>query len=202
MDAVTGVVLSGGLSRRMGGREKALLPFGSGRLLGRVIERVAPQVGRLVLSANGDPARFAAFGLPVIPDCRPGHPGPLAGVEAAFLATEADWLLSVGVDLPFLPTDLARRLGEGRGGEVLPVVAASGGRLHPVVCLWPREALAAIRSALDAGERRLMDWFGANPHRSVAFAVPGAGPDPFFNVNHPDALIEAERSVIETACTP
>ncbi len=204
---MTGVVLAGGLSRRMQGREKALLPFGEGVLLDRTLARFAPQVTRVVLSANGDPTRFARFGLPVIPDARPDHPGPLAGVEAAFLATGADWLLSVPVDLPFLPLDLAARLGDRADArDPMPVVAAGGFGLHPVVCLWPRAALPWIRHALDAGQLRLMDWFARHPCLTVVFDQPPNGVDPFFNVNHPDALMEAARidgaSPGERPCMP
>ncbi|MBF0294659.1 MAG: molybdenum cofactor guanylyltransferase [Magnetococcales bacterium] len=204
---VTGVVLAGGLSRRMHGREKAFLPFGEGVLLDRTLARFAAQVERVVLSANGDPSRFVRFGAQVIPDPRPGHPGPLAGVEAAFLATGADWLLSVPVDLPFLPMDLGAQLGAWADRDnPQPVVAASGSRLHPVVCLWPRVVLPWIQNALDAGQPRLLDWFATHPHRIVSFDRGPHGVDPFFNVNTPDALMEAahmdDTSAGERPCMP
>ncbi|MBF0125865.1 MAG: molybdenum cofactor guanylyltransferase [Magnetococcales bacterium] len=190
-ERVVGVVLAGGLSRRMNGLDKALMPFGEGVLLSRTLKRFAPQVESVLLNANGDPARFAGFHLPVIGDARRGYPGPLAGIEAGFLSTGGEWLVSIPVDLPFLPLDLVARLVEVGMGCGLPTVAGSGGRMHPVVCLWPRSALPAIRKALDGGDLRMLAWFANHPHRTVWFDCPPGGVDPFFNVNHPEALAAA-----------
>ncbi|MEO5349559.1 MAG: molybdenum cofactor guanylyltransferase [Magnetococcus sp. YQC-3] len=191
---LTGLVLAGGLSRRMGaGVEKALLPLAGRPLLRHVLERLSPQVDRLVISANGDPARFLPFALPVVADLRNQWLGPLAGVEAAFARTDAEWLLSVAVDLPFLPTDLAEKMQEPLHtlAEPLPVVAASGGRSHFVVALWPRTALPSLTTALENGQFSLYDWFQRHPHRQVHFAAVGDAPDPFFNINRPADLQEA-----------
>ncbi|MBF0271988.1 MAG: molybdenum cofactor guanylyltransferase [Magnetococcales bacterium] len=193
MEQTVGVVLAGGRSRRMAGTEKIFLPFLNGLLLTRILERFAPQVTSVWLSANGDPDRFARFGLPVIGDVRPDHPGPLAGVEAAFLATGADWIVSVPVDVPFLPTDLLQRLQAGGLQENQSVVAASAGRIHPVVCLWPQGVLPSLSAALESGNRRLMDWLASHAHRVVDFPMRPGVPDPFFNVNDPDSLSLAEQ---------
>ncbi|MBF0262470.1 MAG: molybdenum cofactor guanylyltransferase MobA [Magnetococcales bacterium] len=202
MEGIMGVVLAGGLSKRMGGQDKAFLQFGGQTLLQRTLDRLEPQVDTLRISANGDPARFAALGLPVILDSRADHPGPMAGIESAFLASDASWVLSVPVDLPFLPLDLVERLSEAASiGGARPVMATSLGRVHPVVCLWPRTALPAIRAALDADERRLLDWFATHPHHQVDFspADPESQPDPFLNLNDPVALERAERWLVASA---
>lgn len=193
-----GVALAGGLSRRMEGREKAFLTLGKEPILHRLLLRFSPQVGEVVLSANGDAERFADTGLRVIPDARPDYPGPLAGVEAAFLALpKAEWLLSVAVDLPFLPLDLAATLwaASEEGGKKEPVTVSSARRLHPVVTLWPRSVLPDLTAYLDAGERRLMAWFDGRPHRVVDFPVPEGGPDPFLNLNRPEDLERAEAII-------
>lgn len=191
LKSVMGLVLAGGLSRRMGGREKAFLPFGDELLLTRTLRRFANQVESVLLSVNGDPARFACFDRSVVQDHRSGCLGPLAGIEAAFLATEAEWMVSVPVDLPFLPLDLVQRLSEAARVQPLPTVAFCGGRIHPVVCLWPRSALAGIQAALDADNRRMMAWFATCSHQVVEFVVESGGVDPFFNVNHPENLVAA-----------
>ncbi|MBF0418039.1 MAG: molybdenum cofactor guanylyltransferase MobA [Magnetococcales bacterium] len=196
MEGIMGVVLAGGLSRRMGGQDKAFLRFGGQTFLQRTLERLEHQVDTLRISANGDPSRFAMFGLPVIGDSRPDQLGPLSGIESVFMNTETSWVLSVPVDLPFLPLDLARRLSEAASiGGAKPVMATSLGRVHPVVCLWPRTALPAIRAALDANERRLLDWFTIHAHHQVDFSPsdPQTQPDPFLNLNDPVALERAER---------
>ncbi len=193
LDSVIGLVLAGGLSRRMNGRAKAFLPFGNDCLLTRVLQRFAPQVQSVVLSANGHLDRFASFNLPIVVDVRSDYAGPLAGIEAAFLATSAAWIVSVPVDLPFMPMDLVARLSDAAKHTGLPSVAQSGERIHPVVCLWPRSALPDIQSALDAGNRRMMAWLATHPHQVVLFKVDSEGVDPFFNINYPDSLAQALR---------
>lgn len=189
---IAGGVLAGGLSRRMGGGDKCLLPLGGRPLIARVIERFAPQVGPLAINANGDPSRFAAFGLPVIADDLPGHPGPLAGILAAM-----DWAHGLGADLvatvpgdtPFLPLDLVARLQDARAGRDL-ALARSDGRDHPVVGLFATRLRVALRGHLDAGGAKVLDWaMGANP----GFAEFDGGALPFFNVNTPHDLAVAEH---------
>ncbi|NGZ05220.1 MAG: molybdenum cofactor guanylyltransferase [Magnetococcales bacterium] len=187
------VVLAGGRGQRLGGRDKALIPFLEGCLLSRIQSRVTAPVAEVVLSANGDPGRFVGFGWRVLPDLRPGHLGPLAGIEAALVDDgRREWVLSVSVDLPFLPFDWMKRLAEASGDARQPVVASSNGRLHPVVALWPRALLPVIQDALDRNNCRLMDLLHQHPPRPVEFPLLPGGVDPFFNVNDPDSLREAE----------
>ncbi|WP_275668628.1 molybdenum cofactor guanylyltransferase MobA [Crenalkalicoccus roseus] len=191
------VVLAGGLARRMGGGDKPLRLLAGRPLLDHVLARAAPQVAAVVLNANGDPARFAAYGLPVVPDGLPDHPGPLAGVLAALdwaAAHRPDlpWVLSLPGDCPFLPRDLAARLHEARAREGAPLACArSGGQAHPPVGLWPVALREALRAALLGGERKIDRW---TARHGIAHADWPAGPcDPFFNANAPEDLAEAER---------
>lgn len=184
------VILAGGLSRRMGGGDKGLRAFGAGTVLSAVRDRLAAQAGPLALNANGDPARFAALGLPVLPDPLPGHPGPLAGILAALLWAEglgAPAVLTVPGDAPFLPPDLAARLAAAGA----PAVAASGGRSHPVAGLWPVALAPVLRAALAEGRLRVGAFAEAAGARAVDFPVPPGGPDPFLNLNTPADLAAA-----------
>ena len=197
-DQVVGVVLAGGLSRRMGGGDKALLRLGGKPILDRIIERARPQVGPLVLNANGDPARFATFRLPVAADVIAGFTGPLAGVLtgldwAAANAPDCPWVASFACDAPFVPPDLVARLAaavEAEGADM--ACAASAGRSHPVFGLWPVRLRAALRQAMEVdGVRKVDLWTARYRLATVAFAADPI--DPFFNANRPEDLAEAER---------
>lgn len=197
---VIGLLLAGGLSRRMGGGDKTLRPLAGRPVLVHVIERIRPQLQRLCLNANGDPARFAAYGLPVVPDSVEGFAGPLAGVLAgldwaAQNAPECAWMVSAPTDAPFLPRDLvARLLAPCLRGEADMACAASGGQAHPVVGLWPVSARADLRHALvEEGIRKVDLWTARYRLAPVEFAVEPV--DPFFNANRPEDLAEAERLV-------
>jgi molybdenum cofactor guanylyltransferase len=196
MTDIVAVVLAGGLARRMGGGDKALLPLGGRPLLAHVLARIAPQVGRIVLNANGDPARFAAFGLPVVPDPVPDHPGPLAGILAgldwaAAVAPGVATVLSVTADAPFLPADLVARLQAARAEAGLPLAcAASGGFTHPPIGLWSVALRGALREALGAGERKIDRWTAR--HGCASATWPDQPFDPFFNANTPEELQRAE----------
>jgi molybdopterin-guanine dinucleotide biosynthesis protein A len=176
----------------MGGGDKGLLPFGEGTLLSAVLARVAPQAGPVALNANGDPSRFAALGVPVLPDPVEGRPGPLAGLLAAM-----DWAASLGApevltvpgDAPFLPRDLVRRLRTAGA----PAVGASAGRLHPVVGLWPVTLQTGLRADLAAGLRRVEAFATDRGATPVFFEPEPGGPDPFLNLNTPEDLAEARR---------
>jgi molybdopterin-guanine dinucleotide biosynthesis protein A len=193
-----GVLLAGGLARRMGGGDKPLATLGGETLLARAIARLAPQCDELILNANGDPARFKPFGLTVVADTVPGFAGPLAGVLAALdwtaaNRTEVEWVVSAPTDCPFLPRDLGARLHRARQDEHAQLaVAASGGRSHPVVALWPIALRNELRRALTIEDERKVDRFTAR--YKLATASWSTDPiDPFFNVNTADDLAAAER---------
>ena len=201
------VILAGGLARRMGGGDKPLRLLGGRPMLDHVIDRVAPQVALTLINANGDPARFAGFGLPIVPDPLPGHPGPLAGVLAALdwaAAARPDlpWVLSVPGDSPFLPRDLAARLYQAREATGLPIAcarSAADGQVHPPVALWPVTLRHALRAALLAGERGVAS---VQSRLGCAFADWPADPvDPFRNANTPEDLAAAE-ALLARACPP
>ena len=190
------VILAGGRATRMGGGDKPLKEIGGRTILARVIERIGRDGTPIVLNANADPARFATFGLPVVADAMSDFPGPLAGILAgldwAAANTDAQDVLSMPGDCPFIPRDLAARLEGARKAEGLPLAcASSGGWTHPVIGLWPVSIREALRAALADGERKI-DRFTARFGCATA-EWPVIGYDPFFNVNTPDELIEAER---------
>ena len=192
-----GLVLAGGLARRMGGGDKQLRRVGGRTVLERVADALRPQVAALLLNANGDPARFAPFGLPVVPDPLPDNPGPLAGVLAgldwaAAHRPDLAWVLAVPGDAPFLPGDLAIRLHRAREAAGVPLAcAASSGWTHPVVGLWPVAIAPALRAAVLGGLSKI-DAFTAM-HGVVAVEWPAEPRDPFFNANRLQDLEEAER---------
>lgn len=196
--AVCGVVLAGGRSRRMDGRDKALLTLGGRTLLDRVAARLAPQCPLgLVLNANGDPGRFAGSGLAVAEDATGDFPGPLAGILAGLdWAAEhrpaCEWVASATVDAPFIPGDLVSRLAEAqdRSGHAL-AVARSGGRDHVAHGLWPVSLRERLRDAIAGGERRVGRWAAGQGYGVAEW--PAGPPDPFLNVNTPDDLLAAAR---------
>jgi len=193
---IVGLLLAGGQARRMGGGDKALRLIGGVPLLDRVIERMRPQVETLVLNANGDPARFAGFGLPVVPDSVPDYAGPLAGVLAGLDWTaehrpDCPYIVSVATDAPFLPGDLVSRLVRGmeKSGADL-ACAASGGQPHPVIGLWPVRLREDLRRAVVAETVRKVDVWTAR-HRLATVPFPSDPIDPFFNANRPEDLTTA-----------
>jgi molybdopterin-guanine dinucleotide biosynthesis protein A len=197
-DAVVGVVLAGGLARRMGGGDKARIRIGGMTILERVLARLTPQCAAIMLNANGDPSRFADTGLPVVPDSVPDFAGPLAGILAGldWTAKEAPGIpdvVSVPGDCPFLPGDLVPRLLQARSAAGEPLACARSGEWrHPVVGLWPVALRHKLRAALiDEGLRKIETWSGRH---GVAIADWPADPiDPFFNVNTPEDVAHAER---------
>ena len=199
---VAGVILAGGLSRRMGGGDKCLRSLGGRPILERIIERALPQVAALVMNANGDPARFAAYSLPVAADIVEGYVGPLAGVLtgmewAAVNAPQCRWLASFASDAPFLPHDLVARLraAVARAGAGL-ACAASSGRVHPVFGLWRIDLRHDLRRAIELDAIRKVDVWTAR-HRLAVAEFDGNPIDPFFNTNRPEDLAEAERLLLE-----
>ena len=197
-----GVVLAGGLARRMSGADKARIRVGGRPILERVVERLRPQCAGLVLNANDAPERFAGTGLPVVPDSVPDHPGPLAGILAgldwaAANAPQCEWLASVPGDCPFLPRDLVMRLHEVRIAAGTPLACARSGEWrHPVVALWPVSLREDLRRALvDEGLRKIKIW---TARHGVAVADWPADPvDPFFNVNTPEDAARARAIALQ-----
>ncbi|MBF0349354.1 MAG: molybdenum cofactor guanylyltransferase [Magnetococcales bacterium] len=190
---ITGLILAGGRGARMGLRNKAMLPLGGEILLARVRRRLASQVSGIMVAVHGDVSDWAPLcaGCSVVVDERQPRQGPLAGLETALRHVPNDWLLSVPVDVPFFPLDLAWRLGgECRDGRQ-PIVAMSRGRMHPTVALWPGGMLGAVTAALDRNQRGLNDFLRQIPHVRVEFPDEYGGFDPFFNINTLQDLEEA-----------
>jgi molybdopterin-guanine dinucleotide biosynthesis protein A len=199
---VLGVLLAGGLARRMGGGDKCLRPLGDRTILEHVIGRARPQVEGLLLNANGDPARFRRFGLPVAADVVEGFAGPLAGVLTGMEWARANrpdlpWIATIATDTPFFPRDLVARLLDAMSeSEADLACAASGGRTHPVFGLWPVGLAEDLRRAMVEENIRKVDLWTAR-HRLVQVEFPTEPIDPFFNTNRPDDLAEAERRLQE-----
>lgn len=193
-----GLLLAGGLARRMGGGDKPLRAIAGRTILAHVVARLGPQCDGLLLNANGDPSRFADYGLPVVADGVPDFAGPLAGILAGldWLAANrpgTDWLVSVAADTPFIPRDLVVRLHAARATANVPLAcAASGGWTHPVIGLWPVSLRDELRHALTVEDERKIDRWTAR-HGVVSVEWPADPVDPFFNANRPDDLSEAER---------
>ncbi len=195
---VLGLVLAGGLARRMGGGDKARIRIGDTTILERVLARIRPQCTAIILNANGDPARFADTGLPVVADTVPDFAGPLAGILAgldwaAAHAPDITDIVSVPGDCPFLPVDLVDRLMAARAAQQKPLACArSGDWRHPVVGLWPIALRADLRKALiEEGLHKIEIW---TARHGVAIADwPAVPVDPFFNVNTPEDAAEASR---------
>jgi len=189
-----GVVLAGGLARRMGGGDKPLRLLAGRPMLDHVLDRLRPQVAAMALSANGDAARFAPWGLPVLADKLPDFPGPLAGILAGMewvAAQGGEWLVSASGDSPLLPGDYVASLWAARRAAGLPLACAeSGGQVHPPCGLWDVALRHDLRAALLAGERKISRW---TARHGIAHASWPATPfDPFFNANTVADLAAAE----------
>jgi molybdopterin-guanine dinucleotide biosynthesis protein A len=193
-----GLVLAGGLARRMGGGDKARIRIGGATILERVLARFSPQCAGVILNANGDPARFADSGLEVVPDSVPDFAGPLAGILAGL-----DWaaahrpqiadVASVPGDCPFLPGDLVARLSAARAAAGVPLACARSGEWrHPVVGLWPVRLREDLRHTLIVEDLRKIEIWTAR-HGVATVDWPVAPIDPFFNVNTPEDAEAAER---------
>jgi molybdopterin-guanine dinucleotide biosynthesis protein A len=193
-----GVLLAGGLARRMGGGDKPMRQIGGRSILERVIARLKPQCDGLILNANGDPARFSQFRLPVIADTVENFPGPLAGILAGldWVATsrpEIEFVLSAAADCPFLPRDLVARLHGARAEQNAQLaVAASDGQSHPVIGLWSVALRDELRHALVVEDIRKIDRWTAR-YKLATVTWPTTPLDPFFNANTAEDIAEAER---------
>ncbi len=193
-----GILLAGGLARRIGGGDKPLREIGGRSILSRVIARLAPQCDGLVLNANGDPVRFQIFGLPVIADSIGGFAGPLAGILAGMDFTaknqpDAQWILTAAANTPFLPHDLVARLHKARREKNAQIaVAASDGRSHHAVALWSVGLREDLRRALNEEKiNRVGEWMAR--YRLASADWPAMPFDPFFNINTTEDLTAAER---------
>ena len=199
-----GLVLAGGLARRMGGGDKALIRIGGAAILDRVLAVLRGRCDPIILNANGDPARFARYGLPVIADSVPDFAGPLAGILAgldwaAAHAPGTEWVVSVPGDCPFLPADLVDRLHAARTEAGTPLACArSGDWRHPVVGLWRVDLRDDLRHALTVEDLRKIEIWTARHGIAIA-SWPDQPVDPFFNVNTPDDLAAAERAAKQQA---
>ncbi|MEX3009511.1 molybdenum cofactor guanylyltransferase MobA [Hoeflea sp. TYP-13] len=206
-DNLIGCVLAGGLSRRMGGGDKALRLLGGVPMLGRVIERLRPQTGRLIVNANGDPQRFSEFGLPVVEDDIKGFAGPLAGVAAGMRwssenAAGCSHIVTAAADTPFFPADLVSRfLSEASIGPDTIVMATSQGNRHPVFALWPVALHDDLARWLQETETyKVMAWVQNHDLQQVDFPLvvtSGKQLDPFFNANTPEDFATAEKLAMQ-----
>jgi molybdopterin-guanine dinucleotide biosynthesis protein A len=191
-----GLMLAGGLARRMGGGDKARIKIGGMTILQRVLACLTPQCSSVIINANGDPARFADTGLPVVADSVPDFAGPLAGILAgldwaAQNVPTVEWLVSVPGDCPFLPKDVVSRLHDARAAANVPLACARSGEWrHPVVGLWPVKLREDLRHALvSEGLHKIELW---TARHGIAIAEWPAAPfDPFFNVNTPKDVAQA-----------
>jgi molybdenum cofactor guanylyltransferase len=188
---ITAVVLAGGKSRRMGGQDKGLLPFGEGSLIGHVTDAILPQVRTVLISANRHPEEYQRLGFAVIPDPLDGFQGPLAGFLAGLENMQTEYLLTLPCDGPVVVADLAQRLAAGltaAGAEI--AVAHDGQRLQPVYALLHRSVVSDLRLALEQGERKIDRWFPRNRWVTVDFSDV---PEQFSNINTPEDYASAGR---------
>jgi molybdopterin-guanine dinucleotide biosynthesis protein A len=209
-EQVVGVLLAGGQSRRMGGGDKGMRLLAGKPMMAHVGDRLAAQASPIVLNANGDPARFAALGLPVVADEIGGFAGPLAGVWAGLRWAEqnapaARFIVTAACDTPFFPHDLVAAL-RAAVGETYPAIAlaASSGQVHPVFGLWPVALAGDLEAALQSGTRKVLDWTSRHATFEVNFPIARIGAtaiDPFFNANTPEEFTEAERLLLREAFT-
>jgi len=201
-----GVILAGGRSQRMGGGDKGLLPLGGKPLIAHVIERLRSQLPSLIINANGDPARFAQFGFPVVEDRITGYQGPLAGLQSAMRyaldmddALRPGHIVTVAADTPFFPADLVSRLMQALEEEKADIaLATSDGNLHPVFGFWPVALEPDLTDWLASGEKpRVSAWAKrhrvAQAHFGPLKTADGLAADPFFNINTREDLAQAEK---------
>ena len=203
-----GVLLAGGLSRRMGGGDKGLMPLGGKPVMQHAFDRLREQTDGIVINANGDPSRFAGFEATVIPDTIAGFAGPLAGVLAGMrYAAEQDtppnWIVTGAADTPFFPTNLIERLQAAAASQNSIVLAGSNGRRHPVFGLWPINLADHLENWLqDENNRKVLAWVNQHNWAMAEFdqpAFPNSDIDPFFNINTPEDFTLAQDLLMENA---
>ncbi|WP_295809992.1 molybdenum cofactor guanylyltransferase MobA [uncultured Nitratireductor sp.] len=196
-NGIVGIILAGGAAERMGGGDKGMLPLNSKSLIETVRDRLSPQVDRIALNANGDPRRFAIFGLEVIADPLAERVGPLGGILAGLewarrTVPSASHVVTAAADTPFFPRDLVSRLAAAMTGR--PAVACSGGRVHPIFALWPVELADDLARHLARNGSRRVAAYACEMHSAALVEFPSEpDSDPFFNVNTPDDLLVARE---------
>ncbi len=189
---ITGVVLAGGLGRRMGGIDKGLQELNGRPLVQWVLERLAPQVGTVLINANQNLARYGEFGYPVLPDVIADFAGPLAGLHAALSHARTPLLVTVPCDSPFLPADLVLRLHAALQAQHADLaVPRTGDRAHRAFCLTRREMLPRLDAFLASGERKVGLWHASLKVAEVPFDDDA---DAFRNINTPEELAHCEQS--------
>ena len=186
---ITGLILAGGLSTRMGGRDKGLQLLEWRPMITHIIERLQPQVGPLLINANLNQEAYELFSLPIIADVISNFVGPLAGLHAGLSHCTTPYLLSVPCDCPFFPTDLARRLSDAlmsSGADVAYAVMINQNQTehHPVFCLLKRDVMVGLGEYLSEGGRKVLTWMSSQAHVQVVFDDHSA----FLNINTPDDL--------------
>ncbi len=191
---VTGVILAGGRARRMGGRDKGLIEVGGAPMVRRVAERLALQVGAVLINANRNLPRYAELGYPVVSDVVAGYHGPLAGMASGLQAAQTPLVVTVPCDSPLLPGDLVARLCAGLGRDAAIAVAHDGERMQPVFSLLRTELLEDLRAWLASGERKIDRWYARHPHSLVDFSD---HPETFVNVNTPEDRAAVESRLAE-----
>ncbi len=199
-NGVVGVLLAGGRSSRMGGGDKCLRMLSGRTILARIIDRLRPQVSDIVINANGDASRFAAFGIPVVADSIVGYAGPLAGVHAGLEWVKANrpgvgHVVTMATDTPFFPTDLVRQLLQASDDRSVQRIARSEAGTHYVIGLWPVALAAALEASINRGDRKVGVWTKEHGALEVFFPpvdVAGQSIDPFFNINAPEDLAAAK----------
>jgi molybdopterin-guanine dinucleotide biosynthesis protein A len=205
---VVGILLAGGKSSRMGGGDKCLRPLGGRPILAHIIARLEPQVSDLIINANGDVARFAAFGLPVVADSVSGYAGPLAGIQAGLVwikqnRPDSAYGVTMATDTPFVPDDLVERLLAARRQDPPALlVARSAAGIHPVIGLWPVSLADELKAGIKRGERKVGAFAEQHGAVEVSFPPVEIGDikiDPFFNINRPEDLAQAEALMTEHA---
>jgi molybdopterin-guanine dinucleotide biosynthesis protein A len=202
---VVGILLAGGKSSRMGGGDKCLRPLGGMPILARVVDRLKPQVADMIINANGDVTRFARYGLPAVADSIGHYAGPLAGVLAGLAwikrnRPEIAWGVTVATDTPFFPTDLVQRFLVRLADQPALLVARSPKGVHPVIGLWSVTLMEDIEDSLNQGMHKVGGF--AEQHQAIEVLFPpikigGREIDPFFNINRPEELAEAEALITE-----
>jgi molybdenum cofactor guanylyltransferase len=190
--SITGVVLAGGLARRMGGADKGLIEFAGKPMISHVLDRLHPQVDEILINANRETERYAAFGYPIIRDEIAGYAGPLAGLHSGMCAAQHEFVMTIPCDSPFLPTDLASRLMQSLvNSNAELAVAKTGTQAQPVFCLCRKSLKANLQNFIQNGGRKIDAWYGALKVVEVAF---DDQPEAFANINTPEELKSLENA--------